>query len=94
MKTPENATFRENWVDLLPHREDVLIEDIDIFKEYLVVSERSNGLNKIRIMPWSGKGEYYLPFDSETYTAYTTSNVDFDTNILRYGYQSMATPHL
>jgi oligopeptidase B len=43
-------------------------------------------------MPWSGKGEYYLPFESETYTAYTSTNVDFDTDILRYGYQSMATP--
>ena len=93
MKTPENATSKENWTDLIPHRADVLIEDIDIFKEYLVVSERSNGLNKIRIMPWSGKGEYYLLFESETYTAYTTTtNVDFDTDILRYGYQSMATP--
>lgn len=92
MKTPETATSKENWVDLIPHREDVLIEDIDIFKDYLVVSERSNGLNTIRIMPWSGKGEYYLPFESETYTAYTTTNVDFDTDILRYGYQSMGTP--
>lgn len=92
MKTPETATSKENWVDILPHREDVLIEDIDIFKDYLVVSERSNGLNTIRIMPWSGKGEYYLPFESETYTAYTSTNVDFDTDMLRYGYQSMGTP--
>jgi oligopeptidase B len=92
MKTPENATSKDNWTDLIPHREDVLLEDIEIFKNYLVVEERSNGLNKIRIMPWSGKGEYYLPFESETYTAYTTTNVDFDTEILRYSYQSMATP--
>ncbi|MFC6877569.1 S9 family peptidase [Flavobacterium myungsuense] len=92
MKTPENATSKENWTDLIPHRADVLIEDIEIFKNYLVVSERSNGLNKIRIMPWSGEGGYYLPFEIETYTAYTGTNVDFDTDILRYGYQSMATP--
>ncbi|MDD3004066.1 S9 family peptidase [Flavobacterium sp.] len=92
MKTPENATTKENWKDLIPHRKDVLIEDIEIFKDFLVVSERSNGLNKIRIMPWSGSGEYYLPFESETYTAYTTTNVDFDTDILRYAYQSMGTP--
>lgn len=91
MKTPENKTSMDNWVDLIPHREDVLLEDIDVFKEYLVVSERSNGLNKIRIMPWKGE-EYYLPFEIETYTCYTTSNIDFDTEILRYGYQSMATP--
>jgi oligopeptidase B len=92
MKTPELATAKENWVDLIPHREDVLLEDIDIFRDFLVVTERFNGLNTIRIMPWSGEGAYYLPFESETYTAYTSTNVDFDTDILRYGYQSMATP--
>jgi oligopeptidase B len=92
MKTPETATSAENWKDLIGHRKDVLLEGIEIFKDYLVVEERSNGLNKIRIMPWSGKGEYYLPFAIETYTAYTTTNVDFDTEILRYAYQSMATP--
>ena len=92
MKTLETATSRENWTEVVPHREDVLLEDIEIFKEFLVVEERTNGLNKIRIMPWSGEGEYYLPFESETYTAYTSTNVDFDTDILRYSYQSMTTP--
>lgn len=92
MKTLENATAKENWKDLIPHRKETLVEGIEIFKDYLVVEERNNGLNKIRIMPWSGKGEYYLPFEIETYTAYTTTNVDFDTEVLRYSYQSMATP--
>jgi oligopeptidase B len=92
MKTPEAQTSKENWVDVIAHREDVLLEDIDIFKDYLVVSERADGLNKIRIIPWGGEGEYYLPFESETYMAYTTTNLDFDTPILRYGYQSLATP--
>ncbi len=92
MKTLETATAKENWTEVVPHREDVLLEDIEIFKDYLVVEERFNGLNSIRIMPWSGEGEYYLPFDSETYTAYTGTNVDFDTDILRYSYQSMTTP--
>ncbi len=92
MKTPESATAKANWVDVIAHRDDVLLEDIEIFRNYLVVEERSNGLNHIRIMPWSGEGEYYLPFGSETYNAYTTTNVDFDTDILRYSYQSLATP--
>ncbi len=91
MKTAEYATSKENWVDVIAHREAVLLEDIDIFKEYLVISERFNGLNTIRIMPWGGE-EYYLPFGSETYMAYTTTNLDFDTEILRYGYQSLGTP--
>lgn len=92
MVTPENKTGKENWKDLIPHRNEVLLEDIDIFKNYLVISERSNGLNTIRIRPWDGKGEYYLPFESETYTAGTSTNPDFDTEILRYSYQSLAVP--
>ncbi len=92
MKTPENKTAKKYWADLIPHREDVLLEDIEIFKNYLVVEERSNGLNHIRIMPWNGEPDYYLPFGSETYNAYTTTNIDFDTDILRYSYQSLATP--
>ncbi|MCG9790863.1 S9 family peptidase [Flavobacterium algicola] len=92
MKTPENATTAENWVEIIGHREDVLLEDIEIFANYLVLEERTGGLNKIRIMSWDGKEEYYLPFGSETYTAYTSTNVDFETEILRYSYQSLATP--
>jgi oligopeptidase B len=92
MKTNEKKTSSVNWVEVIAHRSDVLLEDIEIFKDFLVVEERTNGLNKIRIMPWSGVGEYYLPFESETYTAYTGTNMDFDTDILRYAYQSMTTP--
>ncbi len=92
MKTPVDATSSENWTDVIPHREDFLLEDIDIFKEYLVVSERNNGLNKIRISRWDGDKEYYIPFDNETYTAYTSINPSFDTEILRYTYNSLTTP--
>ncbi|WPR70432.1 S9 family peptidase [Flavobacterium sp. NG2] len=92
MKTPEDATTSDNWEELIAHREDVLLENVEIFATYLVLEERTGGLNKIRIMSWDGKEEYYLPFGSETYTAYTSTNVDFETEILRYSYQSMATP--
>jgi oligopeptidase B len=93
MKTPETKTQAKNWVEVIGHREDVLLEGIDIFKDYLVVSEKTNGLNQINIIPWSGSEAYYLPFEIETYTAETTTNIDFDTEILRYTYQSMATPN-
>ena len=93
MVTQEDKTAKENWKDLIPHREDVLLEGIDIFKDYLVISERFNGLSHIKIQPWKNpEAAYYLPFNSETFSAYTTTNVDFDTEILRYGYQSLATP--
>nr|WP_246516299.1 S9 family peptidase [Aequorivita echinoideorum] len=92
MKTSEEKTLKENWVDMIPHRTDVLLEDIDIFKDYLVISERRNGLTQIRIKKWKGNVDYYLPFDNETYTAFTTQNPEFDTKILRYGYNSLNTP--
>jgi oligopeptidase B len=92
MKTPELFTKKESWTDIIAHREDVLLEDIDIFKDYLVVSERSNGLHHLRIIPWKNEASYYLPFESETYSAYTTTNIEFNTTKLRYAYQSLKTP--
>ena len=92
MKTAEKNTSQDNWVDMISHRDDVLLEDVDIFKDYLVLSERNNGLNKIRIMKWDNTDEYYLPFSSETYTAYASQNPEFDTKILRYSYNSLTTP--
>ncbi|WP_299440777.1 S9 family peptidase [uncultured Aquimarina sp.] len=93
MKVSEENTLKENWTDVIPHRKDVLLEDVDIFKEYLVISERSNGLNRINIKSWDGTSDYYLPFDNETYTAYVSTNVDFDTKTLRYAYNSLITPN-
>ncbi|WP_408029846.1 S9 family peptidase [Tenacibaculum xiamenense] len=92
MKTPENNTTKENWIDVIPHREDVLLEDFSIFKDYLVLEERSEGLNKIRIKRWDGKEDYYLPFNEETYSAGVYSNPEFDTDVIRYLYNSMTTP--
>jgi oligopeptidase B len=91
-KTSETQTEKEYWKDVIPHRESVLLEGLEIFKDFLVVSERENGLNQIHIKRWDGAANYYLPFESETYTAYTTTNIDFDTTVLRYGYQSLTTP--
>ena len=92
MKTPVDNTEKESWQEVIPHRDDYLLEDLDIFKEYIVVSERHNGLNKIKVTRWDDNTSYYVPFDNETYTAYTSINPDFDTNILRYTYNSLNTP--
>ncbi len=93
MKTSSENTSSENWVDYLPHREDVLLEDIEIFKDYLVISERDNGLNKIKVSRWDGSDSYYLPFDNETYVAFPYVNLDYDTSMLRYIYISMTSPY-
>jgi len=92
MKTPVAHTTIDAWQELIPHRADVLLEEIDIFEDYLVISERSQGLNLIRIKPWDNGDEFYVPFNNETYTAYTSINVDFKTDKLRYNYNSLTTP--
>lgn len=84
---------KDFWQELIPHRTDTLLEGVDIFKSYMVLSERRNGLPQIKIQPWdTAVAPYYLPFESETYSAYTGANIDFDTEILRYAYQSLKTP--
>ena len=92
MKVGESRTSSDNWKEFIPHREDVLLEDIDIFKDYYVLTERENGLNKLKITRWDNKDSYYLPFESETYTAYVGQNPEFDTEIIRYSYNSLTTP--
>ncbi len=92
MKASESNTSKEYWQTIISHREDVLIEDIDVFKDYLIITERSNGLTQIRIKTWDDHIDYYLPFDNETYMAYSSINMDFDTDWFRYGYSALTTP--
>ena len=92
MKTPVSKTGKENWVDVIPHRDDTLLEDFSIFKDFLVLEERTNGLNKIRIKRWDKKEDYYLPFNEETYSVGVYANPDFDTDVIRYSYNSFTTP--
>jgi len=66
MKTPVAKPQKENWVDVIPHREDTLLEGVSVFKDYLVLEERTNGLNKIRIKRWDNSKDYFLPIKEET----------------------------
>ncbi len=92
MRTPVDATAKENWEEVIPHRSDVLLESFEIFKDYLVLEERKDGLIQMRVRPWSGAEEHYLDFGEPAYLAYTTDNYDFDTPVVRYSYTSMTTP--
>lgn len=93
MKTPVSNPGKENWTDVIAHREEVYLENFEIFRDYLVLEERSNALTQMNIRRWDGKENYFLPFKEEVYSAYISVNVDFDTEILRYGYTSMTTPN-
>ncbi|MFZ1677203.1 MAG: S9 family peptidase [Saprospiraceae bacterium] len=91
MKTPENATGIEHWTEVIPHRSDVLLQGIDVFKDFLVLSERKAGITQLRVIPNQGT-EHYIEFGENAYVASTSTNPEFDTNILRLNYQSMTTP--
>ena len=92
MKTPITKTAKVNWQDVISHSDSVLIEGFQLFKDYLVVTERKNGLIQIHIRPWSGGEEHYLDFGEPAYMAYLGDNYQLDTPVLRYVYTSMTTP--
>lgn len=92
MRTPINKTGVEHWEDVISHRDDVLLEDADIFKNYLVLTERYQGLTRLRVLSWDLSVDYFVPISSETYTLGTSSNPDFETDTLRYVYSSLTTP--
>ena len=93
MKTNLAATEKENWQEVIAHRSDVLLEDIDIFKNQLVVTERKEGLTQLRVIKWADNSEHYIEFNDPAYTAYTFGNPEFDTETLRFGYTSLTTPN-
>lgn len=92
VKTPVTATGKANWEEVIPHRADVLLENFEMFKDHLVLSERKDGLIRLRVRPWDGSGEHYIDFGEPAYLAYVETNREFDTPVLRYGYTSMTTP--
>ena len=92
METHIDKTSKENWTEVIPHREDVLLQGFEIFNNFLVVSERKDGLIHLRIIKWGDKIEHYLDFGEETYSAHISNNPEFDTDLLRYRYSSLTTP--
>ena len=92
VKTPVASPNKKNWIDVLPHRDDVLLEGVELFRDFMVVSERINGLLQLRVVKWDGSEDYYIDFESETYAASLGTNVDFDAQTFRYNFTSLTTP--
>lgn len=92
VKTKIDNCGMENWVDVIPHRPEVLLEGFEIFRDYLVLEEREEGLLQIKIIDEKKQESYYLPFSDPTYTTYIGINMEFDTEVLRYGYTSLTQP--
>jgi oligopeptidase B len=92
MWTPVEKTGREHWREVIPHRADVYLGDFELFKDHLVLEERSRGLTQIRVVPWAGDGDHYLEFDEPAYRANVGNNPELETTTLRFEYTSMKTP--
>lgn len=93
VRTPLERTTYAHWEDVLPHRENTLLEGVELFENYLVIEERTDGLTQLRVKSWDGARDFYLEFNDPAYMAYIGANPDFKTDVLRYGYTSLTTPN-
>jgi oligopeptidase B len=93
MECPIGQTGEEHWKELVPHRQDVLLSELDVFKGFIVLSERKNGLAQIRIINRVNQEDHYLDFGEPAYDAYTAGNPEYKSAVLRYQYTSMTTPN-
>ncbi|WP_410503883.1 S9 family peptidase [Hymenobacter sp. BT18] len=92
LKTPVTNTAKTAWQEVIAHRPDVFLENMELFKDYLVLGERKEGLLQLRVIRWKDKQEHYLNFGEPAYTAAISINPEFDTPVLRYSYSSLTTP--
>ncbi len=94
MEVNEHETNnKSSWKTVIEHRPEVYLEGIEVFKNHLVVQEKSQGLSQLRIINHATKSEHYLNFGEPAYDANIGSNPTFNTNILRYSYTSLTTPN-
>ena len=91
MRTSVGRTATDSWETVVPHRSDVFLQGFELFRDYLVLSEREGGLTRLRVRAWEGE-EHEIPFDEPAYLASLSANPELDTNILRYGYTSLSAP--
>jgi oligopeptidase B len=88
----ENITDTSNWKELVPHSDSILIQYMDVFKNYIAVSERKNGLTQVHIINAKDNSSHYLPFDEAAYTANLSSTPDYNSEVVRFNYTSLITP--
>jgi oligopeptidase B len=92
VKAPVADPRSQNWQEVVPHRANVMLEDIDFFKNYYVLSERENGLPQIRVTDLRSGESRRIEFPEPAYSSYGYVNKEYDTGKFRYGYQSFITP--
>jgi len=81
-----------SWKPFVEHRPDVLLDDVEVFRDFLVVQEKQAGLNHLRAHSFADGGWKEVAFPEPVYTAYASGTPEFGSKLLRYGYQSLVTP--
>ncbi len=92
VRTPVALPGIEHWEEFVPHRADVFLERFELFRDFLVLEERKEGLIQLKVRPWSGSDEHHVVFDEPAYTARIGPNRTMDSNQLRFIYSSLTTP--
>lgn len=92
METHKSATSKENWKEVIPNRDDVMLNSVEVFDKHLVLRERSNASTQLRVMNQETKEEHYVDFGETAYVAYFSMNVEYKTDKLLYRYSSLTTP--
>jgi oligopeptidase B len=91
MTVKTSAPEKENWLEYIPHRENVLVERLALFENHMVVHERENGLQTLRILDFSNVKSSYVPFPEPVYTVSGASNPEFGSGVYRFVYSSLTT---
>ncbi len=81
-----------SWKEVVPHRPDVLLSGFEVFDDWMVLTERFDGLNHLKIVPMDGGAPHFLEFNDPTWSTWASVNTRMDTNVFRYGYSSLTTP--
>ncbi|MPZ18689.1 MAG: prolyl oligopeptidase family serine peptidase [Luteitalea sp.] len=92
MTAPRDRPDRTNWIELIPHRADVMLESVILFRDHLVLAEREHGLPVIRVQRFGSTAWQGVPFPEPVYTAVPAPGPEFNATELRYHYQSFVTP--
>jgi len=78
--------------ELIAHRADVMLEDVDVFARHMVISERDRGVQKLRVWDFASGQSHHIAFDETVYSAHAKHNAEFDTDSLRFAFVSLTTP--
>lgn len=90
MSAPVETPSEEYWKEVIPHREEVMLEGVHAFKDFIVVNELERALRKLRVI--RGEEDFHIPMPAQVYALGSAPNEEFDTDIVRFTYSSLATP--